>query len=97
MILVLDIEKVTYSVYEVRYSHGGVEVTAPTRHESIGEALAFCGENIPAEISQYVEVHYGGVNSGTTAVARLCNEFQLLAVELVSMVAEVAAVERNEP
>ncbi len=93
MILVLDIEKLANSVYWVHYSRGGVEVTAPTQHGSISEALAFCGDDIPAGFSQYVEVQYSGVNSGTIAVARLRNESSQLAAELVSMVAEVAAAQ----
>ncbi len=90
MILVFAIEQVAPSVYKVHYiDHGGIEVSDPTEHGSICEALAYCGENIPAEIAQYVEVQYGGVNSGTTAVTRLRNESHQIANELVAMVAKV--------
>lgn len=57
MILVLAIEQMAPSVYKVHYiDHSGIEVSEPTEHGSISEALAYCGENIPAELAQYVEV-----------------------------------------
>ena len=93
MILVLAIEQMAPSVYKVHYTdHGGIEVSDPTEHGSICEALAYCGENISAEFAQFVEVQYGWVNSGTTAVARLRTEAHQLANELVAMMAKVAQV-----
>lgn len=93
MILVLSIEQMAPSVYKVHYTaHGGIEVSEPTQHGSICEALAYCGENIPAELAKFVEVQYGGVSSGTTEVARLRTEAHQLADELVAMVAKVVQV-----
>lgn len=91
IILVLAIEQMAPSAYKVHYTdHGGIEVSEPTEHGSICEALAYCGENIPAELTKFVEVQYGGINSGTTAVAKLRTEAHQLANELVAMVAKVA-------
>lgn len=91
VIFVLSIEKVAPSIYMVHFvDHGGVEVSEPTQHASVSEALAFYGESLPAEVVQYVEVHYGGVNSGTIAVTKLRSESHQLASMLVAKVVEVA-------
>ena len=92
MILTLSIDKEVPGIYEVHYEMGGVEVSKPSQHSSISEALAYCGENIPADFAQFVDVHYGGVSSGTTAIARLLSEPKQIANELVALVAEVARV-----
>jgi hypothetical protein len=98
IIPILDIEQLAPSVYIVHYTshHGGVVISEPTQHRSISEALAYCGENIPSELAAYVEVQYGYVSSGTTAVARLRSEPLQLAAELVAMVADVAEAHEQQ-
>ena len=61
----------------------------PTFHGSISEVLAHYGQEILPEFSQYVEVQYCRVNSGTTAVTRLRQQPELMAQELMALVAEV--------
>lgn len=92
MIIQLSIEKVTQGVYEVHcdYRQGG-----PSQHNSISEALGSYGQEIPEDFCQFVEIHYGGISSGTTAVARLKTEPQVIAQELVALVAEVSRAEEE--
>lgn len=90
MIIVLAIEKIEASLYEVHYECRGVEIREVSQHASIWEALAYCGMDFPVNFLPFVEVHYGGVSSGTTAIARLRDEPQQVANELVAMVAKVA-------
>jgi hypothetical protein len=56
---------------------------------SISEALVHFGGTIPPDFSQFVNVYYGGVSSGTLAVARLNTEAESIAAALVSVSAEV--------
>lgn len=86
MVVVLEIGHNGPGVYEARceFDTGG-----PTFHGSISEVLAHYGQAIPTEFSRYVEVQYGGVNSGTTLVTRLQMEPDLMAQELVDLVRDV--------
>lgn len=91
MIIELNINRLEQGVYEVQC----VLQDELTRHNSISDALAYYGEDIPEELSQHVEIHYGGVSSGTTSIGRLRAEPQLIAQELVSLVAEVMTAEEE--
>lgn len=86
MVVILEIGRIGPGVYEARSEF---RTDGPTFHGSISEVLAHYGQEIQPEFSQYVEVQYGGVNSGTTAVTRLRQEPELMAQELVALVAEV--------
>ena len=91
MILVLVIERLATSVYEAHYTDfSGIEVRAASQHASIADALLYCGEDVPSEFAQYVEIKYGGINSGTTAISNLRTRSIGLASDLVAMVAQVA-------
>lgn len=91
MVLTLNIGKFATGNYEVQCEgHAG----SPTRHESISAALAHYGDDIPPDFARFVEVRYHGVSLGTTAVTRLAKEPELMATELVALVA--AVYEANE-
>ncbi|WP_281891408.1 hypothetical protein [Limnohabitans sp. TEGF004] len=91
MILVLVIEKLATSLYEAHYTDfSGIEVRAASQHESIADALLYCGQDVPSEFAQYVEIQYGGINSGTTSISNLRIKSIELAADLVAMVAQVA-------
>ncbi|MDO8771977.1 MAG: hypothetical protein Q7K57_25380 [Burkholderiaceae bacterium] len=86
MILKLDIGKISPGIYEV---HCDGYSGSPTCHESISAALAHYGENIPPDFARFVDVRYHEVSLGTTAVARLAQESELMASELTSLMAAV--------
>lgn len=96
MFIVLSIVKIEPMFYEVHYEYGGVEVRETSQHESIWEALAYSGKDIPDSFLPFVEVHYGGVSSGTTPISRLRDEPQKVANEIVAMVAQVAAAHEQQ-
>lgn len=85
-VLDLYISRITNGVYEVRIEHMESDLTM---HDSISDALVHCGESIPPDFAQFVNVHFGGVCSGTMAVATLKRDVQSVANSLVSMCAAV--------
>lgn len=85
-VLDLYISRVTTGVYELHIEGQGA---SSTMHDSISDALIHCGENIPPDFTQYVNVYYGGVSSGTMAVTTLKRDAQSVASALVSICAEV--------
>lgn len=85
MILKLELEKLESGTYEARCTG---QVT-PTFHDSIAAALRHYGEDIPPEFARFVEVRYHEVSLGTTRVSRLTKEPELMANELVALLAAV--------
>lgn len=85
-VLDLYISRLDAGVYEVH-----IEGQPPDSmvFGSISEALVHFGDTIPPDFSQFVNVYYGGVSSGTLAVARLKPEAKSIAAALVSVSAEV--------
>jgi hypothetical protein len=86
MILQLDIEKLERGLYEARCEH---HAPATTVHDSISAVLKYYGEDIPDNFCRFVEVRYGGVSLGTTAVTALAKEPEVLAGQLTSLLAAV--------
>lgn len=86
MIVKLDIGKISTGVYEV---HCEGYSGSPTCHDSISAALAHYGGDIPPDFARFVEVRYHDVSLGTTAVARLAKEPELMARELTSLMLAV--------
>lgn len=84
MILQLEINKLESGLYEAH-----CETQKPTCHHSISAVLKYYGEDVPADFCQFVEVRYSGVSLGTTAVTRLANEPEVMAKELIGLVAAV--------
>ena len=93
MILVLDISKIEPGLYEARLSNGGTEVTSPSVYDTITAALRAVAQDIPDDFAHFVDVHYGGVSSGTIGTMRLAAEAEAVASRLVDL---VAAVHRSE-
>ena len=84
MILQLEIDKIDPGRYE---AHCDSHKT--TCHESISAVLKHYGEDIPPDFCQFVEVRYGGVSLGTTAVTRMAKEPEVMARELTGLLAAV--------
>lgn len=63
MILQLEIDKIESGLYEAQ-----CETQKSTCHDSVSAVLKHYGEDIPADFCRFVEVRYGGVSLGTTAV-----------------------------
>jgi hypothetical protein len=85
-VLDLYIARVTNGFYEVRIEYMESDLMM---HQSITDALVHCAENIPSDFTHFVNVHYGGVCSGTIAVATLKRDAQSVASSLVSTCAAV--------
>lgn len=90
MILQLAIEKLDSGIYEAH-----CDLSQPTCHGSISEALKYYGGDIPPDLCQFVDVQYGGVSLGTTAVSRLASEPEALASRLTGLVAAVRQAEEE--
>ncbi|MDB5928821.1 MAG: hypothetical protein JWR60_528 [Polaromonas sp.] len=86
MILQLDIEQLAPGVYEV---HCQDEPPPSPLFSSISAALKHYGMTIPDDVCRFVEVRYDGVTTGTTAVARLANEPEAMARQLLALAAAV--------
>lgn len=82
MILQLDIEQIAPEMYEVDCEH---QTPPTTLHGSSSAALKHYGESIPADFCRFVEVRYDGVTKGATAVARLAQEPEAMARELMGL------------
>lgn len=93
MIPDLHVSKLESSLYEARLSDGGVEITEPTLHATIADALRFLGRDVPEDFAHFVNVHYGVVSAGTIGTARLVLEAESVADRLVDL---LGAVHRSE-
>lgn len=89
MIPDLHISKLESSLYEARLSDGGIEISGPTLHATIAEALEFVGRDVPEDFAHFVDVHYGGGSIGTTAIVRLVVDAPTIADRLVAIAAAV--------
>lgn len=83
-VVTLDIEQIGPGVYEV---HCVDRPDSPTVHCSISDAIRDYGNSIPRDYAHFVEVRYGGVSLGTQAVVRLSKESEVMASELIELVA----------
>lgn len=95
MILDLHINKLESSVYEARLSEGGTEISEPSLHATIADALRFVGGDVPENFAHFVDVHYSGVSSGTIGTIRLAAEAAAVADRLVELVAAVHLSEED--
>ncbi len=93
MIPALHIAKLGVGIYELRILNGGQEVTDPTIHASISEALLHVGEDFPQDWAAHIDVHYLDVSLGTQPLDLLRTGAEGLADRLVALAAEVWASE----
>lgn len=84
---VLDIEMVHLApgIYEVHCA----DQEESTVHGSISEAIRYYGNSIPLSYSQYANLNYSGVSLGTRYIPHFVRDAELLAADLVELVADV--------
>jgi hypothetical protein len=85
----LNIVKLTTGIYEAHVRVDSVAITDPSIHNSIAEAIAEIGSDIPENIATYLVIYFAGVTIGTTSVDRMQKESELIADELVKLAKEV--------
>jgi len=89
MILTIDINKEMPGVYIARAQEGGVLVTEPETYDRIETAIREQALSIPDGFAHFVEFTYGGMSTGTFAIAEVPAKAAELADRLVALNAEM--------
>jgi hypothetical protein len=89
MVLTLQIDKLTSGVYRAALLSDGTEVTTTGEYSSIEDAIREEFSEVPSDFAHFAEVRYGGVSSGTMAIARLPQEATEVGDRLVATLAEM--------
>jgi hypothetical protein len=85
----LNIVKLTTGIYEAHIQVDSVAIAEPSIHNSIAEAIAEIGNDIPENIATYLVIYFAGVTIGTTSIDRMKKEPERIAEELVNLTKEV--------
>jgi hypothetical protein len=86
MIPKLEIVRLEPGTYQASVQVSGQDITEPTLHGSIAEALRSVGEGAPREMFGFVEVSYQEGSIGTRSLERLAADSAALATELTDVV-----------
>lgn len=89
MILTIDINKEMPGIYVVRAQEGGVLVTQPETYDRIETAIREQALGIPDGFAHFVEFTYGGMSTGTFAIAEVPAKAAELADRLVALNGEM--------
>lgn len=89
MVLTFQINRIQPGLYQVAVLSGDVEVTEPSHHSSIAEAIREEAIAVPEGFAHFAVVTYGGATSGTMALAHLSAQAPQVADQLVAIVAEM--------
>ena len=89
MILTIDINKEMPGIYIARAQKGGVLVTEPETYDRIETGIREQALGIPDGFAHFVEFTYGGVSTGTFAIAEVPARAAELADRLVTLNAEM--------
>lgn len=89
MILTIDINKEAPGIYVARAHSRSVLVTEPETYDSIEIAIRSQALSIPEGFADFVDFTYGGMSTGTFAVAEVPGKAAELANRLVALVAEM--------
>src|SRR5512133_2162507 len=84
-ILDIEIVRLAHGIYEVHCA----DQKESTVHSSISEAIHYYGNSIPRSYSQFANLNYSGVSLGTRYIPHFDRDAELLAAELVELVADV--------
>jgi hypothetical protein len=71
MVPELHIHKVQRGMYEAHVKGAGVDITVPTLHESIAQAIKDAGESFPPELCEFLEIRYVDISIGVHSLARM--------------------------
>jgi hypothetical protein len=81
----LNIFKLATGIYEAHVRADNVAIVDPSIHNSVEDAIAQIGNDIPESIATYLMIYFAGVTVGTTSVERMKKEPQQIANELVEL------------
>ena len=76
-------------IYEAHVRADSVAIAEPSIHNSIAEAIAEIGNDVPENIATYLVIYFAGETIGTTSVDRMKKEPERIAGELVKLAKEV--------
>jgi hypothetical protein len=85
----LHIDKEEPGLYTARVCDGNAEISEPTTHHAIADALKFAGSDVPEELAHFIEVWYIDVSIGMHTLVKLRTESEAMASELVALAAAV--------
>jgi hypothetical protein len=85
----LNIVKLATGIYEAHVCIDNVAIVEPSTYDSIAQAIAEVGNDIPQNIATHLVIYFAGVTIGTTSVERMKIESKQIAEELVSLAKQV--------
>lgn len=88
MILTIDINKEAPSIYTARTMNGGMPVTDPETYDRVETAIREEALNVPPGFAHFIEFTYGGISTGTYAIAEVPEKAGALADRLIALIAE---------
>ncbi|MBB1073245.1 hypothetical protein HUU62_02305 [Rhodoferax sp. 4810] len=100
MVITLQIDKIEPGLYRAAVLSGGIEVTEPSMHTSIVEAIREVASDVPDGFAHFAVVMYGSACSGTIALKDVPEKAAQIADQLVSIVADmrqIVGINENEP
>ena len=89
LIPLMHISRVKTSLYEIHVEIAGQPLWESDMYQSISDAVAGTGSDIPEDLACFAEISYEGVSIGTTSTARMKSEPEVIAKELLSRYAAV--------
>ncbi|HAX20318.1 MAG TPA: hypothetical protein DCY64_08555 [Hydrogenophaga sp.] len=95
MFLTLQIDKVQPGLYRGAVMKSGGEVTEPVLHPSIADCIRLSALDVPTGFASFMEIHYGGMSSGTYLLADLPDKAEHIASHLVVLVATMHEIENG--
>lgn len=89
MIFAVEIDKLQTGLYRAAVTCGGAEVTEPSIHKNIQEAIREEALAVPDGMAHFMEVRYGGMSSGTYPLSKVPENAAEIADRLVALSAEL--------
>ena len=84
LIPLMHISRVKTSLYEVHVEIAGQPLWESDMYQSISDAVAGTGSDIPENLARFAEISYEGVSIGTVSTARMQTEPEIITKELLN-------------
>lgn len=92
IILTLQIDKVQSGVYRAEVVCRGAQVTEPTSHARISDAISAEALAVPDGFAHFMEVCYCGLSSGTIPLGLIAEQADAIAKRLMDLMSEMRLI-----